>query len=71
MQRTFGVIAGGLASSLTSVRLLESHLYEAPSGDAVFFRIAIGLILVGTLAACWVPAYRATTVSVMDALRTE
>ena len=67
---TAGVVLGLLASA-ASVRLLDSFLFGVAAADPLVF-LAVPLVLVSvTLAACWLPAYRAVRVAPMDALRTE
>ena len=63
--------AAGLAAAFVAGRLLESQLYGVHPRDPFSYGGAVTLILIGALAACWLPAWRATTVSPMDALRTE
>jgi ABC-type lipoprotein release transport system permease subunit len=46
-------------------------LYAVRSGDPLSYAAAVALILAGSVGACAIPAYRATVVSPMDALRTE
>jgi hypothetical protein len=52
-------------------KLLQGQLYAVHPRDPISYGIAVVLILAGSVVASWIPAYRATTVSPMDALRTE
>jgi predicted permease len=65
-----GCVAG-LAVAAFGSGLLQSQLYSVDPSDPISYSIAVALIVAGAAAACWIPAYRATTVSPMDALRTE
>jgi putative ABC transport system permease protein len=69
----FGVAGclGGLAAAVAAARLLQGQLYAVHPHDPVSYAVAVGLILAGAAAACCVPAWRATTISPMDALRME
>jgi predicted permease len=61
----------GLAASAATVRLIRSMLYETqPLDPAVFASVAAALLLVAVLA-CLVPAWRASRLDPMQALRTE
>jgi predicted permease len=62
---------GGLLAAVMAAHLLQSQLYALHPRDPVSFAAAIVLILGGALIACGVPAYRAATISPMDALRSE
>jgi predicted permease len=61
----------GLAIAVIAAELIQNQLYGVHSGDPVSHGAAIALILCGALVACSIPAWRATNVSPMDALRTE
>jgi putative ABC transport system permease protein len=61
----------GLAASAATVRLIHSMLYETePLDPAVFAIVAATLLLVAALA-CLAPAWRASRLDPMRALRTE
>ncbi len=63
--------AAGLAGALAVGRLLQSQLYAVLPHDLVSYGTALALILCCAIAACAIPAYRAVSVSPMEALRTE
>jgi predicted permease len=65
-----GMIAGG-AVSVAAVRLINSRLYGLSPNDPATFAVAIvGLSLIAAIAA-WMPAYRASRVDPLVALRQE
>ena len=64
-------LAVGLAASLAVVRVLQAYLFEtAPTDPLTFVLVAAALLLAGALAAMG-PAWRATRVDPMLALRAE
>jgi putative ABC transport system permease protein len=64
-------VAAGLAASFALTRLISTLLFEVTATDtATFVGVSIGLFLV-TLAACYLPARRATRVDPLKALRYE
>jgi putative ABC transport system permease protein len=64
-------LAVGVAAALATTRLLESSLYEiSPQEPRVFAGTVVVLVAVA-VAACLVPAWRATRVNPLDALRAE
>ena len=65
-----GCVAGLLAAAVAAT-LLQTQLYAVHPRDPLTFAAALALILTGSLIACWIPAHRATTISPMDALRSE
>jgi ABC-type lipoprotein release transport system permease subunit len=61
----------GLAASAAAVRLIRSMLYQTEALDpAVFAGVAATLLTVATIA-CVVPAWRASRLDPMQALRTD
>lgn len=61
----------GLAASAAAVRLIQSMLYETPPLDpAIYAAVAIALFGVAALS-CLVPAWRASRIDPIQALRTE
>jgi len=66
----YGLVLG-LAASVGAVRLIQSMLYgTSPLDPAVFACVAASLLIVAALA-CLVPAWRASRIDPMQALRTE
>jgi len=64
-------LALGLAGSVAVVRLIRTMLYQTqPLDPTVFVGVAVALLLVAT-AACLIPAWRASRLDPMQALRTE
>jgi len=64
-------LAGGLAASLVTVHLIRSLLFGTrPLDPSVFVLVSMGLIAVAAVA-CITPAWRASRVDPMQALRTE
>jgi ABC-type lipoprotein release transport system permease subunit len=61
----------GLAASAGAVRLIQSMLYGTrPLDPAIFAAVAATLLMVAALA-CLVPAWRASRIDPMQALRAE
>ncbi len=61
----------GIAASLALARVLQSYLYQTTPADPLTFAgVAVAFVVAGTLA-CLGPAWRATTVDPMNALRAE
>jgi predicted permease len=66
----FGLVIG-LGASAIVVRFIRSMLYETqPLDPAIFFTVTMALLLVAALA-CLIPAWRASRLDPMHALRTE
>lgn len=63
-----GVAAGAVAAFATT-RLLESLLYDVGATDAPTFAAAIALLLGAALAACLIPAWQATRLDAITALK--
>ena len=69
----FAAIGGliGVAGAALAGQFLQNQLYGVHPRDPIAYSIALAMILVGALTACWIPGLRATAVSPMDALRAE
>ena len=64
-------IAIGIASALSVSGLLGSTLYGVSPTDGVTYATVIGLLMITGLVACTVPAWRASTIRPMNALRSD
>ena len=65
-----GVVVG-LAATLTLAQLIKSMLYGLKPTDPVTLGVSVLLLLLVAFVAGWVPAYRASQVNPIDALRSE
>ena len=63
-----GVVLGA-AVGLASTRLMGNLLYQVSPRDPVAFAVATAVMIVAALAACFVPAWRATRTDPVRALR--
>jgi predicted permease len=61
----------GLAGSVAAVQEIQSMLYRTEPLDASVFAAVSGMLLVVAAAACAIPAWRASRLNPMQALRTE
>jgi ABC-type antimicrobial peptide transport system permease subunit len=71
LKLTAAGVAVGLLLSLIVSRGLRSFLYGVTPGDPRTYAGVLGLFAVGSLAACLLPAHRASRIDPMDALRQE
>jgi predicted permease len=65
-----GIVLGSLGAA-GAVRLLRGLIFQASTFDPLVFATVIALLAVGGLAACLIPARRATRISPLAALREE
>jgi ABC-type antimicrobial peptide transport system permease subunit len=64
-----GGVAIGLIVAIVSTRLVASWLYGVGGADPTTFAAVAAAMTAVTLAASWVPAYRASRTDAMEALR--
>jgi ABC-type antimicrobial peptide transport system permease subunit len=64
-------LAGGAASAVAIGRYLESLLFQVSPRDPLAFAVSGTVLLAVSVAACLIPARRATRVSPTEALRFE
>ena len=64
-------VAIGLAAALALSRVMAGYVYGIRSTDPLTFATAALLLMLAALAACYIPARRATQVEPMQALRSE
>ena len=64
-------IAAGIGGGVAATRLLQSLLYNVSPADPVVLASVVALLVAITLAACFVPAWRATRIDPVVALRAE
>jgi putative ABC transport system permease protein len=71
MKPTIAGIVLGLAGSLATTRLVQTMLYDVKPSDPIVVVSVVVLLVMIALAACFVPAWRATRIDPVAALRAE
>ena len=61
----------GLLSAAVAARLLQSQLFGVTPRDAVSYAAAALAIAAAAVAACWLPARRASAISPLESLRAD
>jgi len=64
-------VAAGLIGAFAVTRLIEHLLFQVSATDPWTFAGVAALLMVVALVACWIPAYRATRIDPVAALRCE
>ena len=64
-------LAVGVGSALALTRLMSTLLYGVPPHDPLTFAAVVAILTLVALAACYIPARRATRIDTVVALRTE
>ncbi len=71
MQLTWIGVAVGLAAAIAATRLIRGFLFEISPTDPLTFAAVTALMVVVGMAACYVPARRASRIDPLSALRQE
>jgi putative ABC transport system permease protein len=71
MQPVVFGLAAGLAAALALGRLIASQLYQTSAHNPMLLSVTLAILGAAALAACLVPAKRATAVNPVEALRAE
>ena len=66
---TAGGVAAGIIAAFVLTRLLGNLLYKVSPHDPLAFGTAFAVITIASLAACFLPAWRATRIDPVQALR--
>lgn len=66
-----GGISLGLLASLAATRAIRSLLYETSPADPLSMVVSVGILMVATFVAAFLPAYRASRIDPMKVLRAE
>ena len=66
---TAGGVMLGLAVALGTTRLMGNLLYQVSPRDPLTFASALAVMTIASLAACFLPAWRATRTDPVRALR--
>jgi putative ABC transport system permease protein len=64
-------MALGLLTSLAATRAIRSLLYETSPADPASIVASVGVLLVATFVAAFLPAYRASRIDPIKVLRSE
>jgi ABC-type lipoprotein release transport system permease subunit len=62
-------MAIGAVAAVNATALLQNQLYGVAATDAFSYLVAVPVLGLAALAACWLPARRASLATPLDALR--